>query len=475
MWEWKPGSAEVYYSPLLKRQMGYEDHEIANRADTWLQHVHPEDLPATQNKVAASTRSPWPRYENEYRLRHKDGSYRWIRAVGSMLLDDDGKPLRTLGTQQDITDAKRAQVERERLLAEQFAARAEADAAQQRVAHILESVSDAFVALDRDWRYVYVNQKAAQIFGRSSEDLLGRHIWTEFPEGVGQPFYRAYQKAMNERTYQFLEEYYPPYDRWFENRIYPSADGISIFFHDISERKLAEGALRTTEAQLHELLMQFRHAQEAERIRISRQVHDELGQLLTGLKMDLRWLERKLGEPDVPPHLNPLLDRAVAASELADQTIGSVQRIAAELRPPALDQLGLAAALSQDARRFEERSGLPCTVKVSPPEPELSASVSSELFYICHEALTNVARHALATRVEIELSAQDGQIVVDICDDGVGIDPAQVHGRHSLGLLGMRERALQCGGTLQVQRRKSRGTRVTVRVPMAAPTQVRSP
>ena len=105
---------------------------------------------------------------------------------------------------------------------------------------VLERVSDAVVALDRDWRYTYVNHRAAELFGRKPEDLLGRHIWTTFPEGVGQPFHLAYEKAMAEQAVIKIENYYEPWDRWFENRIYPSPDGLSIFFHEITDRKRAE-------------------------------------------------------------------------------------------------------------------------------------------------------------------------------------------------------------------------------------------
>ncbi len=115
------------------------------------------------------------------------------------------------------------------------------------VERILESISDSFVALDTNWMYTYVNEKAAQTFGRTREQLIGKHIWTEFPEGVGQPFYKAYYKAMETQQPIFLEEYYPPYDRWFENRIYPSKDGLSIFFHDITDHKRAELSLLEAE------------------------------------------------------------------------------------------------------------------------------------------------------------------------------------------------------------------------------------
>src|ERR1044071_3819910 len=114
---------------------------------------------------------------------------------------------------------------------------AKADAARPPLGMILERVSDAFVALDKSWCYTYVNQHAAALFGRRPEDLIGRHIWTEFPEGVGQPFHLAYERAMAEQVVLELENYYAPWNRWFENRIYPSPDGLSIFFHEITDRK----------------------------------------------------------------------------------------------------------------------------------------------------------------------------------------------------------------------------------------------
>jgi PAS domain S-box-containing protein len=124
--------------------------------------------------------------------------------------------------------------------------------AVQQPGNVLERVSDAFVALDRDWRYTYVNRQAAALFGRRPEDLIGRHIWTEFPEGVGQPFHLAYERAMAEQVSISMESYYEPWDRWFENRIYPSPDGVSIFFHEITERKRAEQAAHENAALLRD-------------------------------------------------------------------------------------------------------------------------------------------------------------------------------------------------------------------------------
>jgi len=126
-------------------------------------------------------------------------------------------------------------------------ARSEYARVRSRLIDILENVTEGFVALDRSWRYSYVNRSAGEMLGHSPARLIGRHIWREFPEGIGQPFYDAYHRVMSARTPETVEEYYPPWDRWFENRIYPAPEGIAIFFRDITERKQAEQRLRDSE------------------------------------------------------------------------------------------------------------------------------------------------------------------------------------------------------------------------------------
>jgi two-component system sensor histidine kinase UhpB len=220
------------------------------------------------------------------------------------------------------------------------------------------------------------------------------------------------------------------------------------------------------QAQLRALATRLQQVREEEKSRIARDLHDDLGQLLTGLKVDLLCLEGQLEAMPPGPQVNALLERAIAAADLADQTIAHIQRIAAELRPAALDHLGLSAALQQEARRFREKNGIRCTATAPDRLPPHSPEVATSLYRIAQEALTNVLRHAQASEVAIRLVARESALLLEVEDDGVGFDAAAKGG--SLGLLGMRERALLLHGELQLRRGEQGGTIVSARLPIDA-------
>jgi two-component system, NarL family, sensor histidine kinase UhpB len=237
---------------------------------------------------------------------------------------------------------------------------------------------------------------------------------------------------------------------------------------DVTSRRRAEEALRVSRKQMRALSAKLQSSREQERTRIAREIHDELGQMLTGLKMDLRWIERRLTQIEDQPPVNPILDKVVEATELADHTIACVQKISSELRPGVLDNLGLAAAIKHEATRFQERAGITCQVRLPEAQPTLAGETATGTFRILQEALTNVARHANATEVQIELRSEDAALLLEVSDNGKGIGEADLTNPRSLGLLGMKERAVMMGAELGFSRGPNGGTRVTLRLPKDA-------
>lgn len=204
---------------------------------------------------------------------------------------------------------------------------------------------------------------------------------------------------------------------------------------------------------------------ENDRAEISREIHDELGQLLTGIQMQLRLIEDRLSDRE-DRTLNPLIDKLVETSELVDTTINSVQRISAGLRPSSLDNLGLATAVLGEAELFSERTGILCDVEVGEIPEHLPADVATTAFRIFQESLTNVARHAEARQIEATLAVTDNVLKLVVEDDGKGIDPSIVEDPKSLGLIGMLERAANVGGLVVFSNHQGRGTSVILTIPL---------
>ena len=229
---------------------------------------------------------------------------------------------------------------------------------------------------------------------------------------------------------------------------------------EIQERTAAEKHLRSSEESLRALAAHLHSVREEEWTRIARDFHDHLAQALTGLKMDLSWIVSRL-----PNESQALSERAQSMSDLIDATMQSVQRTVSRLRPDILDQLGLTAAIEWQAEEFQRRSGLRCHVSLPVETLQLDRERSTALFRIFQELLTNVARHAVATRVEVALQSEAGRVVLTVNDNGRGIDAEVARSPKSLGLVGVRERVLPHGGRVEVQGVRGKGTLVRVTVP----------
>jgi len=233
-----------------------------------------------------------------------------------------------------------------------------------------------------------------------------------------------------------------------------------------AERRQAEQDLRNSREELRALAAHLQCVREEERTAIAREIHDELGQSLTGFKMDLAWMRHRLSATDGELNRRPLLEKLGELVLGLDDAADLVRKLCTELRPGILDDLGLLPAVEWQAREFSKRTGLPCTVQFEAEQLDLNTDRSTALFRIFQEILTNVTRHAQASRVEASMRQADGQAVLEVADNGRGIDPAKLAGKNSLGLLGMRERAHLLGGDVTIVGRPGQGTTVTVKIPL---------
>lgn len=236
--------------------------------------------------------------------------------------------------------------------------------------------------------------------------------------------------------------------------------GIVEDFKDISARKETEEELQQSRRQLRELASYLESAREKERTRIAREIHDELGQALTALKMELHWCFERLPKDDVE-----LVERAKQLVKLIDDNVHLVQRISSELRPGMLDLLGLSAAIEWQTAQLRERTGTRWEFVSIPEEIVLDETSSIAIFRIFQEACTNIVRHARATQVEIVLKETPQEVELKVTDNGKGITDREISNPRSFGLMGIRERALSLGGTVQISGAENEGAMVRVRIP----------
>lgn len=344
---------------------------------------------------------------------------------------------------------------------------------------VLDRSSVAIVILDSEFRVVWVNRSLETYFGLSREALIGKDkrqlirnqikfVFKE-PGAFCDKILAAY--ADNSYIEKFECQVRPAAgreERWLEHWSQPIRSGLYKGgrieqYADISANKRADEESRKSREKLRQLSILVQSAVERERTSIARDIHDDLGQTLSALRTDLTWLGKRL-----PGNQKPLIEKNETTLKLADRAIHSVKRIITDLRPSLLGDIGLAAAIEWQAGEFQNRTDIKCQLGISPGNLDLDQERAMAIFRILQEALTNVARHANARNVDINLREKDGEVVLKVRDDGKGMTQEEISHPESFGLLGIRERANVFGGRMEISGARDRGTTVTVSIPVAS-------
>ncbi|MBL9188448.1 MAG: PAS domain S-box protein [Opitutaceae bacterium] len=344
--------------------------------------------------------------------------------------------------------------------------------AEARYRTLFECAPDGILITDAQSNLIDANASVCRMLGYGRAELLGLNS-AQIVDPAEVAHIEATVKeiqsgAEHHREWRFKRKDGSGFVAEVIGTMMPDGSVLGLI-RDITDRKRAETAVRAAAEQLRTLAARVQSVREEERTTIAREIHDILAQDLTRLKIDLSWHAKQLARPEVPAERAAAAGRMAEAIAQVDTAISTVQRIATDLRPVVLDSLGLPAAVEWVVQDFAQRTGLACRVQVGNATTALDRDRATAIFRILQESLTNVARHARASEVEVEFSEESGLATLTICDNGVGIDHALLDDPRSIGLLGMRERAHAFGGAVEISGSPQSGTSVVVQLPINNP------
>ncbi len=444
-------------NPALREMLGYGEEELSRMAFT--EFTHPDDRELDWGLFGELMAGKWEKYEIEKRYLKKDNSMVWGLLTVSLVKSGDGRPLYGVGMVQDITERKRAET-----------ALRESD---KRLRSLFENATVGIYRTTPAGQVLVANPALVKMLGYGSmEELVERNLEGKgFEPDYPREFFHA--RMAREGEVKGLEAVWRKQDGTAifvrESARAVREEGNQILYYDgfvedITELKRAEKERQRSFDQLRALAARLQSVREEERKRVAREIHDQLGQALTAIKIDLSSLVRELPRGEQQP-----AKRTASILKLVDESIQTVRRISTELRPGMLDDLGLAATIEWAGEDFQARTGTMCRVHVPQEDMAIDPERATAIFRILQETLTNVARHAGASKVEVRLARENGELTVEVQDNGKGIPEEKLSAGKSLGILGMRERAMLLGGELTICGLPGNGTIVRVRIPEAWP------
>jgi PAS domain S-box-containing protein len=440
-------SRAQFVSEGVERIAGYAAEDFLRDPGLWPRAIHPDDLSAVEQATRRILESGVSG-TREYRLRHgKTGAYIWIEDHVTPRLDDSGGPAAVLGVARDVTERKRA---------------------EEKFRSLLESAPDAMVIVDRNGEILLVNAQTERLFGYTRQELLGQPVEILVPQRLRkrhQQHLCGYSADPRARPIGAGRELYGlrkdgtefPAEIGLSPLVTEEGPLVSSAIRDITERKRAEDELKDSRERLLALSRRLIEAQEAERRHIARELHDEIGQELAALKINLQAAHH-------PGDGAELASRVEDSMSIVERAIQQVRDMALALRPSLLDDLGLVAALRWLVDHQAQRSGFEARLEAGPARISVSPDVEIGCYRVVQEALNNVARHAKAHNVRVEVALHEGELRLLIQDDGVGFDVKAARERASrgasMGLLTMSERARLLGGRLEMKSARGQGTEI---------------
>lgn len=426
--------------------------------DGWLNAVHPEDRDWLEKGWHSKTKIKAESF-SEYRIVDKTGKLLWVNGKAVPVFNSDGVVTGYIGIILDVTERKNAE---SRILNSEESKRL-----------ILNSALDAIIIIDSTSKIIFWNQQAENIFGWSEAEVIGRQLTetilplqyvSEHQLGMGNYLQTGNGPILNRQIeISALNKsgvIFP-----IELSILPveqeTGKSFCAFIRDITERKNAETSLKESSEQLRKLNRHLQKIREEERSNIAREIHDELGQQLTGLKMDIAWLMKKTVQEDtaIKTKFNETL-------LLLDDTVRSIRRICTELRPSIIDDLGLNAALEWQVAEFGERLDIKISYENNFNDKNIQPDVSIALFRILQESLTNIAKHAAAKKVIITIEQVNNMVHLSVTDDGMGFDSSIKQRDLTFGLLGIKERTSTMQGECNILSKPGGGTTIEVKIPL---------
>ncbi|MEO8151396.1 MAG: PAS domain S-box protein [Bacteroidia bacterium] len=462
LWEWNFVTGELWGNETHQKLYGLSMADPVPTEIDWKTRIHPNDRDKIIDMQARSLASDKSVFITEYRFLDPGNEYRNIYDRCYIIRDNTGIATSMIGSMMDITEQK----ETERELAKSFSM----------LEATLESTADGILVADYNGNIIRFNKKFAALWripsailatgddDKALEFVLDQLISPESFLSKVKELY-AQQEAVSFDILEFKD------GRTFERYSQPQLiNGKYIgrvwSFRDITVRKKAEEEIKKSQLDLRQLTAHLQTIREEERTRIAREVHDELGQQLTGLKMDVSWINKK-----IPPDEKIVHEKIDGMITLIDETVKTVRRISSELRPGILDDLGLIAALEWQSSEFEKRTGISCKFNSEISELDIEKDMTTGIFRVYQETLTNVARHANATQVEAQIENDNGLIILTVKDNGQGFEMDEAKSKNTLGLIGMKERTKMFGGEINIQSEKGKGTVITIKVPILAPAK----